>query len=165
MLVWGVSLRVAEKALMASFLEPSRCRDTCPGSTGLLPNEGVASSFAPRFLPISLVRPAITEEQEAFILKVTEIPLEERKCRDLITPDALHTYYGGPEPTEEARRLNNLSRQRKLPKSRAQIKTAAARKKEEGKGKEGASSSLPKVANKDAPKRKGDGTEDRPTKK
>ncbi|KAK9995352.1 hypothetical protein SO802_020038 [Lithocarpus litseifolius] len=51
-----------------------------------------------------LARPVIIEEQEAFILKVTEIPLEERKCRDLITPDALYTYYGGPVPTEEARR-------------------------------------------------------------
>ncbi|KAL0004375.1 hypothetical protein SO802_011936 [Lithocarpus litseifolius] len=114
----------------------------------------------------ALARPVITEEQEAFILKVTEIPLEERKCRDLITPDALHAYCGGPVPTEEARRLNNLSRQQmESAKLRAQIRAAAVRKKEEGKGKEGASPSLPKAVDNDAPKRKGGGTGDRPAKK
>ncbi|KAK9999677.1 hypothetical protein SO802_019280 [Lithocarpus litseifolius] len=107
-------------------------------------------------------RPVVSKEQKAFILKVTEIPLEERKCGNLITPDALHTYCGGPEPTEEARCLDSLSRQQmESAKLRAQIRAAAARKKEEGKGKEGASTSLPKSA----PKRKGDGTEDRPAKK
>ncbi|KAK9997607.1 hypothetical protein SO802_022293 [Lithocarpus litseifolius] len=107
-------------------------------------------------------RPAITGEQKAFILKVTGIPLEERKCRDLITPDALYAYCGGPEPTEEARRLNNLTRQQmESAKLRAQIRAAAARKKEEGKGKEGVSASIPKGT----PKRKSDGAEDRPSKK
>ena len=50
-------------------------------------------------------------------------------------------------------------------KLKAQIRAAAARKKEEEKAKKGASTSLPKAANKGAPKRKGDGTDDRPTKK
>ena len=136
------------------------------------------------------IRPAISEEQKAFILRVTEIPLEERRCRDLITPNALHAYCGGPAPTEEARRLNNLSRQRKLHESfhfrhsylgiftfgvclaemesaklRAQIRAAAAPKKEEGKGKEGASTSLPKAVDKGAAKRKGDGAGGRLAKK
>ncbi|KAL0009168.1 hypothetical protein SO802_010670 [Lithocarpus litseifolius] len=107
-------------------------------------------------------RPEITKEQEAFILKVTEIPLEERKCRDLIIPDALHAYCGGPEPTEEARRLKISPAKLKV-----QIRNAAPRKKEEGRGKEkeGASLSLPKVIIKGAPKRKGDEIEDRPSKK
>ena len=60
------------------------------------------------FFPAS-VRPRITGEQEDFIRRVTEIPFDERKCRDLITLDTLYTYCGGPEPTLEARRLNAYS--------------------------------------------------------
>ncbi|KAL0003167.1 hypothetical protein SO802_016948 [Lithocarpus litseifolius] len=112
------------------------------------------------------IRPEITGEQEAFILKVTGIPLEERKCRDLITPDALHAYCGELAPSEEARRLHNLSRQQmEAGKLKAQIRAAVARKKEEEKGKEGASKSLPKAAKKGVPKRKGECIEDRPAKK
>ncbi|KAL0005855.1 hypothetical protein SO802_013416 [Lithocarpus litseifolius] len=86
----------------------------------------------------ALVRPTISEEQEAFILKVTEIPLEEWRCRDLITPNALHVYCGGPVPTEEARRLSNLSRQEmESAKLRAQIRAAAARKRKRERGKRG----------------------------
>ncbi|KAK9997781.1 hypothetical protein SO802_017384 [Lithocarpus litseifolius] len=145
---------------------------TTPGLTS--GNQVVTVSLARRFTYAKVLtrsfsfsfsafsRPAITGEQKAFILKVTGIPLEERKCRDLITPDALYAYCGGPEPTEEARRLNNLSRQQmESAKLRAQIRAAAARKKEEGKGKKGVSASIPKGA----PKRKGDGAEDRPSKK
>ncbi|KAK9990930.1 hypothetical protein SO802_025915 [Lithocarpus litseifolius] len=109
------------------------------------------------------IRPEITGEQEAFILKVTGIPLEERKCRDLITPDALHAYCGGPAPSEEA--PDTLFAEMEARKLKAQIRAAAARKKEEEKGKEGASKSLPKAANKGVPKRKGDSVEDRPAKK
>ena len=47
-------------------------------------------------------RPHITDEQEEFIHRVLEIPLEERKCRDLITLDTIHLYCGGPEPSTEA---------------------------------------------------------------
>ena len=47
-------------------------------------------------------RPHIIDEQEEFIHRVLEIPLEERKCRDLITLDTIHLYCGGPEPSAEA---------------------------------------------------------------
>ena len=40
-------------------------------------------------------RPHITDKQEEFIRRVLEIPLEERKCRDLITLDTIHLYCGG----------------------------------------------------------------------
>ena len=57
-------------------------------------------------------RPHITDKQEEFIRRVLEIPLEERKCRDLITLDTIHLYCGGPEPSTEARRLEEFSRRR-----------------------------------------------------
>ena len=60
------------------------------------------------------VCPCTTNEQEAFIRQVLEIPFDERKCRDLITLDMLHTYCGGPELTPIARRLNTYSRQHKF---------------------------------------------------
>ena len=50
------------------------------------------------------VRPHITDEQEAFIHRVTEIPLDKQKCRDLITLDTLHAYCRGPKPTLKAHR-------------------------------------------------------------
>ena len=52
----------------------------------------------------------ITDEQEAFIHRVLEIPFEQRNFRDLITLDMLHAYCGGLEPTPAARRLNTYSR-------------------------------------------------------
>ena len=55
------------------------------------------------------VRPRITNEQEAFIRLVLEIPFDERKCRDLITLDILHAYCSGPVPTPVARKLNTYS--------------------------------------------------------
>ena len=55
-------------------------------------------------------RPHITDEKEEFIRRVLEIPLEERKCRDLITLDTIHLYCGVPEPSTEARRLEEFSR-------------------------------------------------------
>ena len=51
----------------------------------------------------------ITNEQEAFIRRVLEIPFDKRKCRDLITLDTLHAYCGGDVPTLVARRLNTYS--------------------------------------------------------
>ena len=57
-------------------------------------------------------RPHITDEQEEFIRRVLEIPLEERKCRDLITLDSIHLYCEGPEPSAEARKLDEFSCQR-----------------------------------------------------
>ncbi|KAL0000260.1 hypothetical protein SO802_019862 [Lithocarpus litseifolius] len=59
------------------------------------------------------VRPLISGNQEAFIHRVTEIPLDERKCWDLITLDTLHAYYGGPKSMPAARRLNEYSHHRK----------------------------------------------------
>ena len=58
---------------------------------------------------LAYTRPHITDEQEEFIRRVLEIPLEERKCRDLITLDTIHLYYGGPEPSTEAWRLEEFS--------------------------------------------------------
>ena len=56
------------------------------------------------------VCPRITSEKEDFIHQVTEIPLDERKCRDLIILDTLHAYCEGPKPTPEACHLNAYSR-------------------------------------------------------
>ena len=67
------------------------------------------------FLIFSKRPPHIIEEQEDFIRRVTEIPLDQRKCRDLITLDTLHLYCGGPELTPIARQLNAYSRRRKYP--------------------------------------------------
>ena len=39
-----------------------------------------------------------------------EISLEQRKCRDLITLNTLHLYYGGPKPMSVACKLNAYSR-------------------------------------------------------
>ena len=55
------------------------------------------------------VHPRITDKQESFIHWVLEIPFDERKCRDLITLDTLHAYYGGLVPTLAARKLNTYS--------------------------------------------------------
>ena len=57
-------------------------------------------------------RPHITDEQEEFIQRILEIPLEDRKCRDLITLDTLHLYCGGPEPLVAARKLEEFARRR-----------------------------------------------------
>ena len=62
------------------------------------------------FFLSAYTRPHITDEQEEFIRRVLEIPLEERKCRDLITLDISHLYCGGPEPSAEARKLEEFSR-------------------------------------------------------
>ena len=64
------------------------------------------------FFLLAYTRPHITDEQEEFIRRVLEIPLEERKCRDLITLDTVHLYCGGPELSAEARKLEEFSRRR-----------------------------------------------------
>ena len=69
-------------------------------------------SFSFFFFFSAYTRPHITDEQEEFIRRVLEIPLEERKCRDLITLDTIHLYCGGLEPSAEARRLEEFSRRR-----------------------------------------------------
>ncbi|XP_030933418.1 uncharacterized protein LOC115959226 [Quercus lobata] len=61
----------------------------------------------------AIVRPPITDEQEAFIHRVLKIPFNEWKCRGLITLDTLHAYSGGLVPMPEARRLNTYSRRHK----------------------------------------------------
>ena len=60
------------------------------------------------------IRPFITDEQEAFICRVLEIPFDERRCRDLINLDTLHAYCGGLKPTPAACRLNAYSCHRKF---------------------------------------------------
>ena len=61
------------------------------------------------FFLSTYTRPQITDEQEEFIRRVLEIPLEEHKCRDLITLDTIHLYCGGSELSTEARRLEEFS--------------------------------------------------------
>ena len=56
----------------------------------------------------------ITDEQEAFIRQVLDIPFDERRCKELITLDTQHAYYGGPEPMPTTRRLNAYSCQHKF---------------------------------------------------
>ena len=64
------------------------------------------------FVSLAYTRPHITDEQKEFIQRILEIPLEDRKCRDLITLDTLHLYCGGPEPSAAARRLEEFARRR-----------------------------------------------------
>ena len=52
--------------------------------------------LTPLFFFLAQVCPQISDEQEAFIHRVLEIPLEQRKWKDLITLDTLHAYCGGP---------------------------------------------------------------------
>ncbi|KAL0010456.1 hypothetical protein SO802_005564 [Lithocarpus litseifolius] len=109
----------------------------------------------------------ITDEQEAFIRWVLEIPFEEWKCRDLITLDTLHLHYGGLELTSEARSLNEYSH-RQMEAARERVRAATAQKKEEEikiEGKEGVSSSAPKAITKVPTKRKPDRKDNRPLKK
>ena len=61
----------------------------------------------------AIARPEVSDEQGEFIRRILTIPLEQRRCRDLITLDTLHLYCGGPEPTVEARKLEEFSRKRK----------------------------------------------------
>ena len=56
----------------------------------------------------------ITDEQEAFIRQVLDIPFDERRCKELITLDTQHAYYGGPELMPTTRRLNAYSCQHKF---------------------------------------------------
>ena len=83
-----------------------------PVNHGLLCFLGdVINNILPFFFS-AYTRPHITDEQEEFIRRVLEIPLEEHKCRDLITLDTIHLYCGGLEPSAEARRLEEFSRRR-----------------------------------------------------
>ncbi|KAL0014026.1 hypothetical protein SO802_001095 [Lithocarpus litseifolius] len=61
------------------------------------------------------VHPHITDEQEAFIRRVKEILLDERRCWYLITLDTLHLYCRGLELTPVAHKLNAYSRRREHP--------------------------------------------------
>ena len=56
------------------------------------------------------VRPKIIDDHENFLRKVWEIPLEQRKWKDLVTLDTLHAFCGGLEPMPTARRLHASSR-------------------------------------------------------
>ena len=58
---------------------------------------------------IASVHLQITDEQEAFICRVQKIPLGQRKWKDLVTLDTLHTYCGGPELSPITRGLNTYS--------------------------------------------------------
>ena len=64
------------------------------------------------FVFSAYTRPHITDKQEEFIQRILEIPLEDRKCRDLITLDTLHLYCGGLEPSAAARRLEEFAHRR-----------------------------------------------------
>ena len=58
------------------------------------------------FLIATTARPHISDEQLGFIQRVLEIPLDQRKCWDLIN-------LGGPDPSPEARKLGKYSHRRK----------------------------------------------------
>ena len=60
------------------------------------------------------VRPQITDEQKPFVLRVLEIPLSQRKWKDLVIADTLLAYCGGPKPSLTAHRLNVFSHGRKF---------------------------------------------------
>lgn len=49
---------------------------------------------------------SITDEQEAFIRRVLDIPFDEKRCKNLIMLDTLHAYCSGPVLTPKAHRLN-----------------------------------------------------------
>ena len=72
-----------------------------------------ASNTVYFFLIVASARPHITDEQEEFIQRVLEIPLDQRKCQNLINLDTIHLYCGGPEPSLEAWKLGEYSRRRK----------------------------------------------------
>ena len=72
-----------------------------------------ASNTIHFFLILASAHPRISDEQEEFIQQVLEIPLEQRKCRNLINLDTIHLYCGGPEPTLEAQKLGEYSRRHK----------------------------------------------------
>ena len=107
----------------------SKSRPTCP--TGLITHGGLSRSLVSLRLFVSLlclvlyltqsfrflasIRPEITDEQENFLWKVWAIPLEERKWKDLVTHDTLHTFYSGPEQTLIAQRLHASSQRCKFP--------------------------------------------------
>ncbi|XP_065634362.1 uncharacterized protein LOC136069584 [Quercus suber] len=113
----------------------------------------------------AFARPSITDEQEDFIRRLLEIPIGERSCRDLITLDTLYTYCGGPEPTPEARRLEDFARHQ-MDVAKERIKAAAARQREEKKAKgEATSTSAPRTVAKGSQKRKTDGVVIRPPKR
>nr|XP_023909184.1 uncharacterized protein LOC112020852 isoform X2 [Quercus suber] len=113
----------------------------------------------------AFARPSITDEQEDFIRRLLEIPIGERSCRDLITLDTLYTYCGGPEPTPEARRLEDFARHQ-MDAAKERIKAAAARQREEKKAKgEATSTSVPRAVAKGSQKRKTDGVVIRPPKR
>ena len=59
------------------------------------------------------MRPHISDEQLGFIQRILEIPLDQRKYRDLINLDTLHLYCKGPDPSPETRKLGEYCRQRK----------------------------------------------------
>ena len=65
------------------------------------------------FFIAASARPSITDEQLGFIQRILEIPLDQRKCQDLINLDTLHSYCGGPDPSPEARKLSEYSRRHK----------------------------------------------------
>ena len=72
-----------------------------------------ASNTVYFFLIVASARPHITDEQEEFIQRVLEIPLDQIKCQNLINLDTIHLYCGGPEPSLEAWKLGEDSRRRK----------------------------------------------------
>ena len=141
------------------------------------------------FLLVATARPNISDEQLGFIQRILEIPLDQRKCRDLINLDTLHLYCGGPDLSPEARKLGEYSRRRKwilyitsrtdvlfflmsvglfveMDVAKQRIRATVARKKEERmtKGAEVGDSLAPKTVSK-TPKRKADGDSTRPSKK
>ena len=60
------------------------------------------------------VLPEITNEQESFIKRVLKIPFNQRKLKDLVTLDTIHTFYSGLVPMPEACRLQAYTHHHKF---------------------------------------------------
>ena len=100
-----------------------RCPTTILTTLGLLSGTQVdLVNYVPSVFEVTLLtlafsfsahtHPHITNEQEEFIHRILEIPLEDRKCRNLIILDTIHLYSGSPEPSAEARTLEEFARRR-----------------------------------------------------
>ena len=70
------------------------------------------TNICPLFVS-AIVCLTILPKQEAFLERVFEIPLEERPWKRLVNLDILHAFCGRPVPSEEAWRLDYISRVRK----------------------------------------------------
>ena len=86
---------------------------SCPFTCFILTFLTLFFFFFFNFFIAATARLSITDEQLGFIQWILEIPLDQRKCRDLINLDTFHLYCGGPDLSPEAWKLGEYSRRRK----------------------------------------------------